>query len=378
MGARARIVLLWSVSLCAGACGADAGVPGPAPDEAADAAAPNAAARDTANGDPRDGTYADPGTTGEPVSDPYRRADGDAALAAIPEAMRPSDLLDAMKSKLLVPNLDSGGVALFSDVVTVDAGQDVTFCTYSRVITKGVTYLHDTLGSQTPFGHHAILQYLTTPQEPGTRACPEQSDLGAQLGQVLGGTGGEGNGAIVLPSNVVTEIPGGSQLVINHHWINTSDEAVEAQAEMITIPPDTTEDLVIARAMAILATDFEVAAGMHGETSTECSFEHDVKLLSMLGHEHQWGTHVRAERLGAAQEMIFDHDYDPDMISQPRTADFALDDPFVFAAGDKVRMACEWQNTSDMPLVFPREMCVLFGWQIGADKDTTCYNGSWL
>lgn len=41
-------------------------------------------------------------------------------------------------------------------------------------------------------------------------------------------------------------------------------------------------------------------------------------------------------------------------------------------------MSCRWDNTSDSALIFPREMCVLFGWQIGADADTTCVNGTWL
>jgi len=314
----------------------------------------------------------------DPTSEPYVVADPEEALAAIPAEMQPAQLSDELKTKLLVPNLERGGRAMFTDVVTIEPGQDITFCTYVEHITEEVTYLHDTLGSQTSYGHHAILQYLTKPQEPGTRACPAESDLDAQLSQVLGGTGGEGNGAIVLPANVVSEIPAGVQFVINHHWINVGEEPIEAQAEMITIPAETDEDLVIARAMAIVVADFNVPPGERGEASSECTFDKDTLLLSMLGHQHQWGTHVKAERMGDDAEMIFDHDYTPDMISQPITTDFSLDAPFRFAAGDKVRMSCEWNNTSDAALVFPREMCILFGWQIGAEHDSTCYGGAWL
>ena len=118
-----------------------------------------------------------------------------------------------------------------------------------------VVHIHDTLGSQTSFGHHAILQYTTTPVEPGTRRCARES-LEAQQGQILGGTGGEGNGAIELPGSVVSEVPAGSQFIINHHWINVSDQATEAQAEMITIPPDSEEGLVVARAMVLADVGF--------------------------------------------------------------------------------------------------------------------------
>jgi hypothetical protein len=308
----------------------------------------------------------------EPIDDPEQ------ALAAIPEEMRPAELLDSLKQHLLVPDLERGGRAFFTDVVTVEPGADVTFCTYLDFVTEDVLYMHDTLGSQTTHGHHAIMQYLTTPQEPGTRACPDDADLNAQLGQILGGTGGEGNGAIVLPPNVVSEVPAGAQLVINHHWINTSEDALEAQAMMITVPPASDDDLIIARAMSVVMTDFEIPAGETGQASVDCTFESGAKMLSMIGHQHQWGTHVRAERMGDDPEMIFDHDYTPEMISTPITTDFSIEEPFEFAEGDTVRMTCDWHNTSDSEITFPREMCVLFGWQIGADADTICYNGSWL
>lgn len=318
------------------------------------------------------------GNEPDPARGPYAMEDPEAALAAIPEDMRPAEMLDALKDHLLVPDVSGGGRAMFTDIVKVEPGQDITFCTYLDYVTDDVLYVHDTLGSQTASGHHAILQYLTVPQEPGTRACPDDSDLDAQLGQILGGTGGEGNGAIVLPPNVVSEVPAGAQLVINHHWINTGEETLDAQAEMITVPPASDEDLVIARAMVVTVTDFEIAAGEQGEASTECMFESDTELLSMIGHQHQWGSHVRAERLGNDAEMIFDHDYTPEMISQPITTDFSLDAPFRFAAGEAVRMTCNWHNTSEAALTFPREMCVLFGWQIGADEDEHCINGAWL
>ena len=41
-------------------------------------------------------------------------------------------------------------------------------------------------------------------------------------------------------------------------------------------------------------------------------------------------------------------------------------------------MTCEWRNTTDQPLTFPHEMCVFFGWQIGADADSQCINGRWM
>jgi len=304
-------------------------------------------------------------------------ADPEAALAAIPNEMRPTQLLPALKRRLLVPNVGKHGAAMFTDVVTVEPGQDVTFCTYVPGVTDRTLYIHDTQGAQTSSGHHAILHYTTSPSAPGTRLCDPESPE-AQQGQILGGTGGEGNGAIKVPGNVVSAVPAGSQFIINHHWINTTDEPMQAQAEMITVPPDNEDNLIIARALVVTSINFAIPANQTVEHSVTCMFDRDVTLLSMFGHQHSWGTHVEAERVGSQPEVIFDHDYDETMISHPLTKDFSVEAPYQLSAGEGVRMTCQWNNNTDAALSFPREMCVFFGWQIGASADSQCVDGTWF
>jgi hypothetical protein len=304
--------------------------------------------------------------------------DPDAAFNAIPAEMRPARVLPDLKAKLLVPDVSNHGMALFTDIMTVPAGGDITFCTYTSVVTTEVMHLHETRGVQSQFGHHAIMEYTTSPQSTGTNPCPPDS-LEAQQNQIIGGSGNEGTGAITLPPNVVSEIPAGAQLMINHHWVNSSDAAIEVQAEMITIPPPAGQtDLVIARAFVVQPNDFNLEPHQPGQASVDCPLDHDVALLSVQGHEHEWGTHVKGERVGPAPDVIFDHDYDPSMVAHPQIKYFPLDSPYRFKAGDTVRMSCQWNNTSDKTLAFPDEMCVFFGWQIGADSDSMCFSGVWL
>ena len=367
---RARLTYCWCLALSLAACSSTETESEPAaPAEQAESGASAKVTPEKSEADNK-GRYTTSSETEE-------LADPEAALAAIPERMRPVELLPDLKKKLLVPDLDKQGIAMFSDIVTIEPGQDVTFCTYVSGVTDKTLYIHDTLGSQTHHGHHAILQYTTSPTEPGTRLCDPES-LEAQQGQVLGGTGGEGNGAIRVPANVVSEVPAGSQFIINHHWINTSDKPVQAQAEMITIPPDSEDDLIIARAFVATTVGFKIPAKQTGEASVTCTMKRDVKLLSMIGHQHSWGVHVKAERLGAEGEVLFDHDYDEAMISHPKTRDFSLEAPLEIKAGDSLKMSCQWNNTTDQMLTFPREMCVFFGWQIGASADTQCLDGNWV
>jgi hypothetical protein len=201
--------------------------------------------------------------------------------------------------------------------------------------------------------------------------------------QVLGGTGGDGAiGDGELPPNVVSEIPAGAQLVLNHHWIHYGEEPVQAQAEIVTEPAQSTDELVIVRSFAFAVMDFNVPPGQAGERGDDCVLEQDMDFLDLLGHQHERGTHVRAERLPggdeSASEMIFDHDYGPDLVAHPDIQTYPVEAPLTVRAGDALRMHCQWFNDTDAALEWPGEMCVLFGWKVGGEQDAICVNGAWV
>lgn len=295
---------------------------------------------------------------------------------AIPEALRPDEVLPELRAAALVPDTSNEGTALFTEIMTVPPGGDIMYCSYTSFIAKDRMYLHDTKGVQSRFGHHVIMQYTSTPQPVGTHECAAGS-LESQQSQIIGGVG-EGS-QVTYPSNVVSEIPSGAQLIINHHWINTSDEPVQVQAEMVTVPPPAGQtDLVVARSFIVQSTAFKIAPHDAGEASVHCDLDRDVQLISMLGHEHEWGTHVKAERMGSEPDVMFDHAYEPSMALHPMVRYFPLDAPYRMKAGDAVRLACNWDNDTDAPLMFPGEMCVLAAWQVGVDHDTMCFDGNWV
>jgi hypothetical protein len=297
-------------------------------------------------------------------------------MAAIPENMRPERILPELEAHVLAPDVSNGGAALFTDIVTVPTGSDMMFCTYVDFIAKEKLYLHDTKAVQSRFGHHAILQYAVSPQPPGTHECPAGS-LEQQQSQIIGGMGEGAN--IQYPPNVVSEIPAGAQLMINHHWVNVSESDAEVQAEIVTVPPDKSmlDKLVIARTMVVQSTMFKVGPGETGKASAECQFDSDAQLISALGHMHEWGKHVKGERVGSQPDVLFDYDFDPIEAIHPRVNYYKLEEPYRIKAGDSLRVSCEWDNTTKKPLTFPGEMCVISTWQIGADKDRLCFDGKW-
>ena len=48
-----------------------------------------------------------------------------------------------------------------------------------------------------------------------------------------------------------------------------------------------------------------------------------------------------------------------------------------FKKGDKLRITCDWMNTTDHPMTFPEEMCVAFGMFFPATSDVDCGDGQW-
>lgn len=300
-------------------------------------------------------------------------------IDAIPLEMRPARIVDDLMPQLLAPDVANKGTAMFTEVLTIPPGADVTYCTYTPVIATERIYMRGTHGVQSRFGHHVLLQYVPTPIAPTTHECPPSSLEAQQGGTIIGGTGKEGFAD--LPANVVSEVPAGAQFMITHHWINTSEAPVEVQAEVVTVPVDSTidvKDLIIARSLVLNATDFVIPPHSPGQGFVECAFDREVKLISALGHAHEWGTHVKVERSGSVNEIILDHPYQYEYVVHPRVTYFPVANPYVVHAGDRLRLTCQWMNTEDEALQFPSEMCAFQAWQIGAERDAICISGTWI
>lgn len=285
---------------------------------------------------------------------------------------RPPGVLSSLNIVATPP----GGIALYTPILTIPSGSDQTYCTYTDITLTDDLFVHTTRGSQSSMGHHALLFYAPTPQTPGTALCSGQSM--EQLRQLIGGSGGEGTTVYEPPPEVGVLIPKGSQLVLQSHWINTSDAPVDVQAMMVTEPGQTGSNRIEAGTVALVDLGFTVPAGGSAQSGVDCTFQDEHRLLMSIGHEHEWGTHVRAELLRAsgASELLFDRPFSPHDVFDPPINGYSVDQPLDIGVGDTIKMSCEWMNTTTDPLTFPREMCVFFGFSMEAG-DARCINGGW-
>jgi hypothetical protein len=308
------------------------------------------------------------GSTGEGPDDTESTETTDEFPAEmLPAALAPDLPLVAPTSELDIP--------VFSGIVEVEPGEDVTFCTVTDVILEEDRIFGPSVGAQSPQGHHAILQYTTTPQEPHTGSC------GADMGQMLlGGTGGkEVADELYLPENFGVEVPEGAQLVLNHHWINTSTETIDGQAMMLARGLERGGDTVQAGQMIMLGFGWEIPPRAEYSYSTECTFGEDVPYVMALGHMHEWGSNVSVEVETPEGEVstLFDDAWTEEMATGADGGHvYSLEDPVMIRKDETVRLTCDWHNETEEAIGFPREMCIFFGYTIG--NSYFCANGAWF
>ncbi|HVU06083.1 MAG TPA: hypothetical protein VHE30_30240 [Polyangiaceae bacterium] len=291
--------------------------------------------------------------------------------ANFPKDKLPKELVADLP--IVAPTSDTD-IPVFSGIVDVAPGDDVTFCTWTNVVLDHDTIFAESFGAESPEGHHAILQYTSQVQDPHTGSC------GAMDGNMLlGGSGGKNVAdQATLPKNFGVKVPAGSQLVINHHWINTTDEAVKGQAMMLARPLPDGGDTVLAGNFPMLGLGWTIPAQGQLSYSTECTYAEDVSYVLALGHMHEYGQHVNidVEHAAGGSESLIDLAWSPDSGTTAGGRIFTLEDPYVIHKGDTVKLTCNWANNTAEDIGFPREMCIFFGYTVGTNA--FCANGAWL
>jgi hypothetical protein len=311
-----------------------------------------------------------PSNQKEHSSSPAAGPETSSKAASFPKDLLPKELLSDLP--LVAPTSDLD-IPVFSDIVTVDPGGDETFCTFTNVILDADTIFGESFGAESPYGHHAILQYTPMPVEPHTGSCGQMDGT-----MLLGGSGGKNvANKATLPTNFGVSVPAGAQLVINHHWINTSDQPISGQAMMLARRLPEGGDTVLGGSLPMLGLGWEIPASGQYTYSNECTFAEDVSYVLALGHMHEYGHHVNIDvtRTDGSTESLIDEPWNADSGTTAGGKIFTLENPYVIHKGDTVKLTCNWENTSTSAIDFPREMCIFFGFTIGTNA--YCVNGSW-
>ena len=288
----------------------------------------------------------------------------------------------AVDPRIQVPDLkpeppDANGFQLIAPKVTgIMPGGSYEYCTWTDKILTEDTYVRSSQGYQSKTGHHIVLFYTDRPQASGTQRLCADDDMATMRFAI--GAGGEGL-VNTLPGDLALLIPKGSQLVMQHHYLNPTAKPVEAQSIMNVRLLEKGKAFTRAGAIAFVNTSMSAPIG-RSSVDVKCKLSRDVKLWSFFPHMHRWGEHVSIDQIhNGTPKRLFDLAWEESFTFHAPSIDKDPKDPFVFAKGDEINIHCQYNNTTDHALGFGLEMCVAFGQTLDPEGlgNIACDDGTW-
>lgn len=259
----------------------------------------------------------------------------------------------------------------------IEPWADVTYCTYIENPWDTEVDVVQSLGFQSHFGHHALIMAVRgTNYQPGdSHVCTDEDMNNARF--LAGGSDAAQN--IRIPEGATFRIAPSGRLMVQTHWINASDKKVDGQAvfNIGVRKPDASRQT--AALFTAYTVNVNLPAHAKARSNTECEIKEDLKMFNFGGHAHEWGTHVRIDRVrGGKSETLYDEAWRPAFQSAPPMKTFEVNAPLEWKKGDLLRVECQYANSESHEIVFPREMCVAFGFYFPATADLQCADGAWM
>lgn len=231
-------------------------------------------------------------------------------------------------------------------------GQDVYRCV--RVTVPQDMYITSIM-AQAPIGtHHTVLSVVTNNPPP-----PDgEQDCGAgSLGMVMLYASGVGTSPLDFPTDVGIRIPKGTQIHLNLHLFNASDQQLSGESAILVkaqaTPPPMLAEMVFAGTY-----NFTIPKGGQPYTkTTTCSASSSYRLFAVWPHLHQLATHQKVELIQGGTPTVL-HDLAYDFEEQK----YYMKTPEVqVQQGNQIRVTCTWVNNTGADVGFGdssnEEMC---------------------
>jgi len=293
-----------------------------------------------------------------------------ALVTACDPATGPEDFLDG-QVEVPEPPAEGEGLQFVQSAFDVPPGKEVQHCWVPDWVPSEDVFIKQFIGLQSGMGHHMVALTSLTPQTPGTSYdCTELESM-VGLNPLLVPANSPGStepeeGLRLFPDDFMVRVPAGSNIVIQSHYVNISDQPLRvadvARFEFVTAA----EQDAFTEASYFTVNDgfINVPVGESNHTSgVTCEIDQRITMTSLLGHMHDWGTSVLIEReRGGVRETLYDvPEWTVEFRDLAPVNKYLPSDPLVFEVGDKVHITCTYDNTTDHALKFPEEMCVVFG-----------------
>lgn len=284
------------------------------------------------------------------------------ALVLVACGPKPRDL------RVEVPAAEQGLYDIVTPEQIIPAGKEIMFCT-DVVYTGDDAAFWSVDARQGKFGHHVILLGATKPRPEGTTydcsSAASMKDL-------------EPFAIMDLPEGSGTPLAKGKAMVIQMHYVNTSQEDLLVRDVIrLGIKPRSEITRWVAP-MALGTGSISVPPRATGVTSTfDCTVNTPADLILLVGHMHERGASFKTELGPDVNHLTTRYQVDAwkaDYRDAP-PAELFMSNPLKLTPGMVVRTTCTWDNDSDRELRFPEEMCASFGLIAGVQEPWVCKIG---
>ncbi len=262
-------------------------------------------------------------------------------------------------------------------VQAVPPGADVTYCTYLDWYADRDYDIVQSAGYQTKMGHHVVAFGVAANKPPGTAPC---TDADMENGTTFLGGGNTESAPLAMPDGVALRLTKGTQVLFQHHWINTSSAPVDGATAVDLTLSDGSKPLAQAGMFLSASTNFTLKAQAQGSATSDCTIQESLNLFMVAGHEHQLGTHVTIDHEladGTINQIYDSGPWVPQFEFDPPRQNYTSEAPLVLGPGDHLITHCDWNNTEDQDITFPKEMCFAVTYYFPSTGSILCMDGAW-
>jgi hypothetical protein len=273
----------------------------------------------------------------------------------------------------LPPAPEHGRQFVLPDAI-VQPGEEKMYCWYITLPDDEDVYVGEYQAYQGEGGHH-VVGFITMEDEPdGTIVDCESPESMAMWLPLLTPTS---EGHFQLPSGYGVRIPGASKLVFQSHYVNAGDAPIRVAdvVNLYYVDDALIPTITPAAPWGNTVLDFQIAAGETKTVEYECTAPSEMKLITLLGHMHEFGKAITisAGPSGGTMETLYEvMEWKPEFRDKSPLREWTVEDPYVMAAGNVMRVSCTWTNDSPDALQFPKEMCASLSWFYPGNEPLTC------
>ena len=168
---------------------------------------------------------------------------------------------------------------------------------------------------------------------------------------------GIGTGELIFPEGKGLKFTAGTQLGLQLHIYNTTDETLTGLSgiEVLEVDAASITEEIDMFLPGPRDADLVIAPGVSTKTGT-CTVAAQQQVFALFPHMHQWGTHLKTTlTVGGVDQVLHDDMYD---FEHQKVISFT---PITLNPGDKIKSDCTYNNDTGANLTYGEssdtEMC---------------------